>query len=365
MSHNHLRIVFAGGGTGGHIFPALAIADALRVLRPGTEMLFIGTRDKIEARVVPRAGYRFESIWISGFQRRFALRNLLFPFKVGVSLMQSFVCLRQFRPHVAVGTGGYVSGPVLWMASVLGVPVVLHESNSTPGVATQLMAQRAQIVFTAFAETASKLRRSDHVRLVGTPVRQASGRVSRDLALKRFALEPNRKTLLVLGGSLGAVSINQAVLAVLDQLLQEGIQLVWQTGRFQDAAIQKAVGTRKVGWVGPFIDEMDYAYAAADLAVCRAGAATVAELTATGTAALLVPYPRATDDHQTTNAQAMEQAGAALMIRDSDLTRSLFPAVAQLMADEERRAAMREASLRLARADAARVIATAVAELAV
>lgn len=363
MSYKRLRVVFAAGGTGGHIFPALAIADALRMLHPETEILFIGTREKIEARVVPRSGYDFQSIWISGFQRSLSLRNLLFPLKMVVALVQSFVHLRRFRPTVAVGTGGYVSGPVLWVASAMGVPVILHESNSIPGAVTRFLARRARVVFTGFPTTATKLRRTDNVRVVGTPVRQTAGRISHSEALGRFGLAGDKKTLLILGGSLGAASINQAILAAVDKFEREGIQLVWQTGRFQDAMIQNALRGRTVGWVGPFIDDMDFAYAAADLAVCRAGAATIAELTATGTPAILVPYPRATDDHQTMNAQALEHSGAAKMIPDSDLSALLFPLVAQLLGDADQRAAMRKASLGLSKSDAARVIATTVVDL--
>lgn len=363
MSHERVRIIFAAGGTGGHIFPALAIADAVRDMRPDAEILFVGTRDRIESRVVPRAGYRFVSIWISGFQRSLRLRNLLFPLKIAVSLVQSFLHLRRFKPHVAVGTGGYVSGPVLWMASRMGVPVALHESNSVPGVATRLMAAQAQVVFTAFQETSLRLARTDNVRLVGTPVRQ-SGRIQRADGLARFSLAPDKKTLLVLGGSLGAASINNAVLRVVERFADSGIQLLWQTGRYQDSTIQEALRGKSVGWVGPFIEDMESAYAAADLAVCRAGAATVAELAATGTPAILVPYPRATDDHQTHNARLLEQASAAVMISDADLDARLSSAVVKLMADNARREAMKDAALGLAKADAARIIATALLDIA-
>jgi len=358
-----VRIVFAGGGTGGHIFPALAIADAVKAMRPDAEILFVGTRDKIESRVIPRTGYRFVPIWISGFQRGLQLRNLLFPLKVAVSVMQSFLHIRRFKPHVAVGTGGYVSGPVLWAASRMGVPVVLHESNSVPGVATRLMAGRAQIVFTAFQETSAKLDRTDNVQLVGTPVRQSAGRVQRSEGLARFGLAAEKKTLLVLGGSLGAASVNNAVLPIVDRLAASGIQLLWQTGRYQDSAIQETLRDKTFGWVGPFIEDMESAYAAADLAVCRAGAATVAELAATGTPAILVPYPRATDDHQTQNARLLEQASAAIMIPDGDLDAQLCSAVEELMANDARREAMRAAALRLTKADAARVIATALLDI--
>lgn len=364
MSYERVRIVFAAGGTGGHIFPALAIADAVKILRPDAEILFVGTRDKIESRVVPRAGYRFVSIWISGFQRSLQLRNLLFPLKVTVSLVQSFHHIRRFKPHVAVGTGGYVSGPVLWVASHLGVPVVLHESNSLPGVVTRLVAGRARRVFTAFQETAAKLTRTDNVQLVGTPVRHSVGRVQPLEGRARFGLDPEKKTLLVLGGSLGAASVNNAVLPVVERLAASGIQLLWQTGRYQDSAIQEAVRGKSVGWVGPFIEDMESAYAAADLAVCRAGAATLAELAATGTPAILVPYPRAAEDHQTHNARLFEQATAAIVIPDGDLGSRLCPAVLELMADDSHREAMRAAALRLSKADAARVIATALLDIA-
>lgn len=364
MSHERIRIVFAGGGTGGHIFPALAIADAVKGMRPDAEILFVGTRDKIESRVVPRAGYRFVPIWISGFQRSLQMRNLLFPLKVTVSIMQSFIHIRRFKPHVAVGTGGYVSGPVLWTASRLGVPVVLHESNSVPGAATRLMAGRARMVFTAFEETALRLSRSDNVRLVGTPVRQSAGRVQRSEALARFGLTAEKKTLLVLGGSLGAASVNNAVLAIVDRLAEGGIQLLWQTGRYQDSAIQEVLKGKAVGWVGSFIEDMDSAYAAADLALCRAGAATVAELAATGTPAILVPYPRATDDHQTQNARVLEQASAAIMIADHELDARLQVVVTDLMLDDARREVMRSAALRFAKVDAARTIATALLDIA-
>lgn len=364
MNKERVRIVFAGGGTGGHIFPALAIADAVKAMCPETEILFVGTREKIESRVVPRAGYQFVPIWISGFQRSLQLRNLLFPLKVAVSTMQSFLHIRRFRPHVAVGTGGYVSGPVLWAASRMGVPVVLHESNSVPGVATRLMSGRARIVFTAFQETSAKLARSDNVQLVGTPVRQSAGRVKRTEGLARFGLAVEKKTLLVLGGSLGAASINNAIQSIVDRLTASGIQLLWQTGRYQDSAIQEALGGKPVGWVGPFIEDMESAYAAADLAVCRAGAATLAELATTGTPAILVPYPRAADDHQTHNAQLLERASAAIVIADGELDARLCSAVEELMADDGRREAMRAAALRLAKADAARIIATALLDIA-
>jgi UDP-N-acetylglucosamine--N-acetylmuramyl-(pentapeptide) pyrophosphoryl-undecaprenol N-acetylglucosamine transferase len=364
VSHKPVRIVFAGGGTGGHVFPALAIADAVKGARPETEILFLGTSQKIEARVVPRSGYRFASIWIGGFQRGLRLRNVLFPLKVVVSVIQSFFHIRSFQPDVAVGTGGYVSGPVLWAASILGVPVVLHESNSTPGLATRLLARRARKVFTAFQETSSRLSRSDHVQVVGTPVRQSAGRVPKSKGLERFGLSAQKKTLLIIGGSLGAASINSAALEIIDRLTESGVQLLWQTGRYQDADIREALTGKEVGWVGPFINDMEYAYAAADLAVCRAGAATIAELTSTGTPAILVPYPRATDDHQTHNARLLEGASAAVVVPDDVLRSKLFPVVVDLLTNDERRGAMRAAALALARVDAAQVIAHAVLDIA-
>ena len=339
-----LRIALAGGGTGGHLFPALAIAEAIRIQRPDAEFLFFGTAGKIEARVVPKRGFPFRNIWISGFHRSLRLSNLLFPLKVAVSLVQSWIAMRSFRPDVVVGTGGYVCGPVLLAASMLGIPTVVHESNSYPGVTTRMLAGRATKVLVAFEETRRWLKRSDNVEIAGTPVRSGLSRVGREDGCKHFGLDPSATVILILGGSLGASSLNRAIAAIVPEILRRGIRVVWQTGGAEEHDYRARFGASGVGVIARFIDDMGHAYAAADLVVCRAGASTVAELTALGKASILVPYPHAAADHQTKNARAMEAAGAAVVIVDEEVERSLSDRIFLLATDNKRLATMSAAA---------------------
>ncbi|MEX1276352.1 MAG: undecaprenyldiphospho-muramoylpentapeptide beta-N-acetylglucosaminyltransferase [Bacteroidota bacterium] len=356
------RILLSGGGTGGHLFPALAIAEEIQKLEPATEFLFVGTQGKIEARVVPERGYPFRSIWISGFHRRLTIDNLLFPVKVIVSLVQSLLLLRKFRPDVVVGTGGYVCGPVLFMATWLGIPTVVHESNSYPGITTRLLASRVRKVFTAFESTKNRLPSAVNVELVGTPTRNVLGSVSQKEGRIFFGLEEHQPALLIVGGSLGAASINSAVLSSLDLLTGSGIQLIWQTGQSDHERVQLELGSRRVGWVGPFIDRMEFAFGAADAVACRAGATTLAELTRIGKPAILVPYPHAAADHQRHNARAMAAAGAGIMIEDHEVAQKFGRSVIDLLNDTPRLKAMSSASRALGRPDAGPVIAHKVLE---
>ena len=358
-------MLLAGGGTGGHLYPALTIADEIKKLAPGTEFLFIGTKNKIEARVVPQRGYPFRTIWISGFHRRLTLTlsNLLFPVKVLASLVQSFFLKRSFQPDVAIGTGGYVCGPVLWMASMLGVPVVLHESNSYPGATTRMLADRAANVMTAFEQTKQWLKRSDNVELIGTPTREVLGTVTKEARREFFKLDSAKKTVFVFGGSLGAASINNAMLNILDELQANDIQLIWQTGQSDYERVRAAVGIKKNVWLGAFIDQIEHAYAAADVVVCRSGALTIAELTNIGLPAILVPYPHAAADHQTVNARSLVDAGAAVMVRDSEVESKLQTELFNLLNDAQRRASMSQASKRLGKPGAGKEIAKRILEL--
>lgn len=353
-------MLIAGGGTGGHLFPALAIADEIKRLEPSANFLFLGTKGKIEARVVPQRGFPFQTIWISGFHRRLTIDNLLFPVKVVVSLVQSLFVIRQFRPDVVIGTGGYVCGPILFVASLLGIPTVIHESNSYPGVTTRLLANRATSVFIAFDAARRWLKRTGHVRLVGTPTREILGTVPKEEGRRFFHVAANKKTLLVFGGSLGAASINDAVLESIPELLAAGIQLIWQTGQGDFERVRMAIGGRNAGWLGAFIDKMEYAFAAADLIVCRSGATTIAELTRVGKPAIVIPYPFAAGDHQTHNARSLAEGGAAVMIADKDARRNLKEIVIGLLNDPKRLDAMSNASAQLGKPDAGREIATAV-----
>ncbi len=349
--------MLAGGGTGGHLYPALAIADEIKKLAPSAEFLFVGTKGKIEARVVPQRGYPFRTIWVSGFHRRLTISNLLFPVKVVVALVQSFFLIRKFRPNIAVGTGGYVCGPVLWMASLLGVPVVLHESNSYPGVTTRMLSGKAAKVMTAFEQSKQWLKREDNVELVGTPTREILGMVSKEAGLEFFRLDATKKAVFVFGGSLGAASINNAVLSMLDELRAHSIQLIWQTGQSDYMRVRDAVGNPEGAWLGAFIDNMEHAYAAAEIVVSRAGALTIAELTRVGKPAILVPYPHAAADHQTVNARSLVDAGAAVMIKDSEVASMLKVELFGLLNDSKRQSDMAQSSKRLGKPDAGNVIA--------
>jgi UDP-N-acetylglucosamine--N-acetylmuramyl-(pentapeptide) pyrophosphoryl-undecaprenol N-acetylglucosamine transferase len=327
--------VFAGGGTGGHLYPALAIAGEIRKAVPGARICFIGTKGKIESRVVPAEGYEFRTLWISGLRRSLSPENLLVPLKAVVSMIQAWSHLRELKPRVVVGTGGYVSGPVLLAASMMGIPTLIHEQNSVPGETTKFLAKRANEVHVSFEETMKFLPPSAKAFLSGNPTRGALNTADRGEGLKFFGMDPGdpRKVLLVSGGSLGARSVNSAVLDNLDRILGLGLRILWQTGQTDAERVSGAVkGRAKESlWTGAFVDRMDLAYAAADLALCRAGATTIAELTRLGKPAILVPYPLAAADHQTLNARTMERAGAAVVIADGDARDRLVPALTDML----------------------------------
>ncbi len=363
MLNERSKILIAAGGTGGHVFPAIAIADEIKRLRSNADFLFVGTKGKIEARVVPQRGYTLAFIWISGFQRGLGIDNLLFPIKVLVSLVQSFFLIKRFQPDIVIGTGGYVCGPVLYVASLLGIPMVVHESNSFPGITTRMLSKRATRIFTAFDTTARWLRRKDNIELAGTPTRNVLGTVSREDGIRFFNLDPSKKTVFVFGGSLGAASINEAVKLLENDFINSNIQLIWQTGK-TDVAVTKEMATIKNCWVNTFIDKMEYAYAAADVVVCRAGATTLAELTRLGKASILIPYPHAAADHQTYNAQTMVDAGAAVMIEDRDVKMKLKDVLNSIMNNGKKRQQMNEASLAIGKPNAGREIAQRILELA-
>jgi UDP-N-acetylglucosamine--N-acetylmuramyl-(pentapeptide) pyrophosphoryl-undecaprenol N-acetylglucosamine transferase len=352
VQNRNKKYLFAGGGTGGHLFPALAIADEIKKLQPGADILFVGTKNKIEARVVPQKGYKFHTIWISGFQRSLRIQNLLFPIKVIVAMFQSLNILKKILPDVVIGTGGYVSGPVLYMASILGIKTVIHESNSYPGVVTRLLSKRMTKVFLTFEETRKWLKTMNNSEITGNPTRDVLENVKRKEALEFFGLEENKKTLLVFGGSLGSVSINNAMIKMVEKLITKNIQVIWQTGANDYERIEKElmrinVITSTAVVLAKFIDRMEYAYAAADVIISRAGATTIAELTRLGKAAILVPYPHAAADHQTLNAKTLVNAGAALMLTDNELNDKLENAAMLLINNNDMRRIMIEKSRNL------------------
>lgn len=363
MATDKPKFLLAGGGTGGHLFPALAMAEALRKERPGAEFLFVGTRTKIESRVIPEQGFAFKAIWISGFQRRRIVRNILVPLKVVVSVLQSFFVIKRFKPDAVIGTGSYVCAPVLFTASLLGIPTVLHESNSYPGITTKLLARKMTIIFAGFESVARWLPDLKTFETVGTPTRMSLGTITREDGCSSFGLDPSRKVVLITGGSLGAVPINTAVLRHLDQLTALGAQLIWQTGDIDFDRVRRSIEGKSLGWVGPFIKKMPEAYAAADLIIARAGAATVAELGVVAKPVVLIPYPHAAEDHQTHNARVLEEAGAAMMIRDLELPTRFLESVTDLLRNETRRQKMTEAFRRLRRTDIGTTIALKILKL--
>ena len=355
-----LRAIFAGGGTGGHLFPAIAIADELKKLDPGAEILFIGTEQKIEARVVPQCGYAFRTIWISGFHRSLRIGNLLFPLKVVISLMQSRSIIQEFKPDVVIGTGGYVSGPVLRAAVSMKIPTLIQEQNSYPGVTTRMLADRVDELHLTFESSKKYFSRNDQVFISGNPTRNTLENVDIQKASTYFGFDRQQKmkTLLVIGGSLGARSINEAVQLHLDELIKNGFRILWQTGKeyFPEASSAAKKYSSDMMSVHQFIDRMDYAYAVADLVVCRAGATTLAELTRLGKPAILIPYPHAAANHQVENARAMAEHGAAEILYDAEVSERLLQSVLAV-SDDKRLLQMSAQSRKLGKPDAAKVIA--------
>ncbi|MBN1449076.1 MAG: undecaprenyldiphospho-muramoylpentapeptide beta-N-acetylglucosaminyltransferase [Bacteroidetes bacterium] len=359
-----LRVIFAGGGTGGHLFPGIAVAEALLQLRPDASVSFVGSGNRIEARVVPARGFAFDPLWITGLRRSFSVATAVLPLKLLVSLVQSWRILRRRRPHVVVGTGGFASGPLLYVAAKTGRCTLIHEQNEYPGITTRKLAPLVDEVHVTFPSSARFLPRVRRIVESGNPVRLSLQRHDAGDARVHFGLHPSRRTLFVFGGSLGASAINRALRPLVPRLVREEYQLIWQTGA-RDIEEYRSLGAlyQEQVVVRPFIDEMDMAYSAADLVLCRAGATSVAEMTVLGIAAILVPYPHAAADHQYKNAVAIAAEGAARVLRDSQLSR-LESELFSLLDDDRELARMATASAALGRPRAAFDIAEAVIRLA-
>jgi UDP-N-acetylglucosamine--N-acetylmuramyl-(pentapeptide) pyrophosphoryl-undecaprenol N-acetylglucosamine transferase len=361
-------VLFACGGTGGHVYPAIAIADELKRLAPGAVIEFAGTRERMEWQAVPRAGYPIHPITVSGFQRGLGVAasrsNLAFPFKLAKGLIDSWRLVGDFNPDVIVGTGGYVAGPVGLAGALRRRKLVLQEQNAYAGATNKLLARFADRIFVAF-EAAIEYFPTGKTELTGNPVRADLRAVDPAAARAHFGLETDQLVLLVMGGSLGAGPINEALRSNLGALLaRENVAVVWQTGERFFEAMQAEIETHPRLRLLPYMDRMDYAYAAADLAVCRAGAITCSELALTGTPSVLVPSPNVTADHQTKNARAMSEAGAALLLPEGKVVSDLLATIVRLLDDAAARDAMHDAALGIARPDAARTIAEAVLALA-
>ncbi len=352
------KIIIAGGGTGGHIFPAIAIANALKEEDPAIDILFVGAKGKMEMEKVPQAGYRIEGLDIAGFNRSSLIKNIGLPYKLIKSFWQVRKIVRSFQPDAAIGVGGYSSFPVLRFAQAKGIPTFIHESNSFAGKSNILLGRKAAKVFTGTSGM-EKFFPAEKIVHTGNPVRKgiAEGKADKAESLRSFSLNENKKTIVVVGGSLGAKTINEAVDKQLTQWTDADLQVIWQTGKlFVEKAKEKAKGNTAV-WANDFITNMHQAFAAADIVVARAGAMTVAELTMVKKPAVLVPYPYAAEDHQTANAQALVKEGAAVMIKDAEAKEQLIPTVLELINDENKLNVMSHNMGKLAMRDADKIIA--------
>jgi UDP-N-acetylglucosamine--N-acetylmuramyl-(pentapeptide) pyrophosphoryl-undecaprenol N-acetylglucosamine transferase len=357
------HILMVGGGTGGHVYPAIAIADAITALRPEARVIFAGTEDRLEARAVPDAGYALHPITAQGVQRSLTAKNLMTPIRVLKGMLQSWRLVGALGVDVAVGTGGYVSGPVLLAAWLRGRPLLIQEQNAYAGVTNRLLAHLSERVHLAFPE-AKEWVPEDRAVVSGNPTRRSLREADPAEARGTLNLPADARVLLVMGGSLGSAALNEAVEANLEALLADDVYVVWQTGTRYHEAISDRVGDHPQLRLVEYIDRMDRVYAAADLVVCRAGALTCSELMVTGTPAVLVPSPNVVADHQTKNARSMERTGAARLLPEKDLQDRFVDIVHELLHDPDARVEMAAAAEEMARPEAAEEIARDVLTLA-
>ena len=328
-----LKFILSGGGTGGHIYPAIAIANELKRRYPDAEILFVGAKDKMEMQKVPQAGYAIKGLWIAGLQRKLTLQNALFPIKLLSSLWESRKILKSFKPDVVIGTGGFASGPLLNVANSLNIPTLIQEQNSYPGITNKLLSKKAAKICVAY-ENLERFFPKEKMILTGNPVRQDLIDVSskREEAIAFFKLDPKKKTLLVLGGSLGARRINQLIEKELQGLLSQKVQIIWQCGKLYLEDYSKYNSSQVQ--VVAFIERMDLVYAAADVVISRAGASSVSELCIVGKPVIFIPSPNVAEDHQTKNAQAIVDKKGAIMIKESALEDEFSIVLEALLKDE-------------------------------
>lgn len=367
--NDELRVIISGGGTGGHIFPAVSIANEIKAKRPDAKILFVGAEGRMEMQRVPAAGYPIKGLPIAGFNRKNLLKNIPVLFKIMESRRMARRILRDFRPQVAVGVGGYASGPTLNVAESMGIPTLLQEQNSYAGVTNKLLAKKARKICVAY-DGMSRFFPADKILFTGNPVRQnlLESTVQKDDAVRSFGLVPGKRTILVIGGSLGARTLNESILGNLPLVKQQNnVQFVWQTGKYYSSAIKEELDRRGCPdnlKVMDFIADMKQAYAAADLVISRAGAGSISEFCLLGKPVILVPSPNVAEDHQTKNALALVQKNAALYVPDAEARRSLLPLAINTVADHEKLETLSRNIIQLARPNAASDIADEVIKLA-
>lgn len=361
-----LKVILSGGGTGGHIFPAVAIANEIKKRVPDAEMLFVGALGKMEMEKVPAAGYKIVGLKIAGFQRKLTLANLSFPFKVISSVLKAKKILKDFQPHIVIGTGGYASGPMLRAASSKGIPTLIHESNSYPGITNRILAKKVSEIC-AGMQGMEKYFPKEKLVYTGNPVRQDIANIEskREEGLKFFGYKGDKKIILVVGGSLGAKGINEAMGINLQQLADNNIELLWQTGKpyFETAKQQTAPFASQNIKAVDFITKMDLAYAIADVIISRAGAGAVSEICIIKKPSILVPLPTAAEDHQTQNALSLVNRNAALLVKDAEAKTKLVAEAVALLKNEAKQKELAENAGKLAMPKAAEIIADEVFKL--
>ena len=363
MNKNY-KIILSGGGTGGHIYPAIAIANEIKNQYPNTEFLFVGAKDRMEMEKVPAAGYAIKGLWISGIERKLVSKNnLLFPFKLLSSLWNAKKIIKQFKPDIAIGTGGFASGPLLQMANAKGIPTVIQEQNSYPGITNKLLSKKAKAICVAYDGLERFFPKNKLIK-TGNPVRQDLLEITskRTEAISFFKLDETKKTILILGGSLGARAINKLIEKELDFFKNEKVQLIWQCGKLYETQYQKYNDNKEVQ-VHAFLNKMDLAYAAADVVISRAGASSVSELCVVGKPVLFIPSPNVSEDHQTKNAQAIVSKNAAILIKEADLNTQFESVFSAVMVSDNKQQELSENIKKLALINATKDIVKQVIKL--
>ncbi|WP_107038365.1 undecaprenyldiphospho-muramoylpentapeptide beta-N-acetylglucosaminyltransferase [Brumimicrobium mesophilum] len=337
------KVIISGGGTGGHIFPAIAIANRIKKEYPKAEILFIGAEGRMEMTRVPAAGYKIVGLWISGFQRRITFKNLSLPFKILASLMKARKIIKNFNPDVVIGVGGYASAPTLKIASMLGIPTIIQEQNSYPGKTNKFLSKKASKVCVAYAGL-EEFFPKDNIVITGNPVRSEVVKIDglRDKGYAHYKLDPNKKTVLVVGGSLGAKTLNESFVDKLKLLQKDDVQVIWQCGSYQYNEMKAKTDNLDMKGIvlTKFINEMEMAYATADVIISRAGAIAISELCIIGKPIILVPSPNVAEDHQTKNAMALVKDDAALLVKDVEAREKLVSTLLELIKNEEKQSVL-------------------------
>lgn len=363
-----LRVIISGGGTGGHIFPAVSIANAIKAKRPDAKILFVGALGRMEMQRVPAAGYEIKGLPICGFDRKNMLRNVIVLYRIWKSQRMARKIIKEFKPMAAVGVGGYASGPTLNECASMGIPCLIQEQNSYAGVTNKLLAKKAKRICVAY-EGMDRFFPADKIVITGNPVRQSliENSISREDAIKSLGLDPEKKTILLVGGSLGARTINESIMQHLDMVENSGVQFIWQTGKYYNAAIMEKLNAYKklpMLKVTDFISDMGAAYKAADLVISRAGASSISEFCLIGKPVILVPSPNVAEDHQTKNAMALVNKDAALYVKDADAPHSLLALAINTVKDADHLAKLSANIRKLGKENSAEVIADEVIKLA-